>query len=100
MLMNIMCQCFRGYIILVDTEGVFNFFGDQLKTGQHIKDKSNYRHYIKTQLEHIAKRQCHDVKENEFFYKDAVRKRDWGVLNPFTGTADVGKGLQFGIKEQ
>ena len=40
-----------------------------------------------------------EINENEFLDEYTVRKGDWGVLDPLTGTADVGKGTDFSIED-
>ena len=90
---NIPGKGFCRYIIGIPAKGVFDFFCNQFKTGQDIKNKGGYRDGVKTKLENKSKRKGHYIEENEFLNKYTVGKRDGCILDPFAGSAYVREGL-------
>lgn len=96
--LNILRYLLHGQIIGIAAKGVFNFFCNQLQAGHHVKDKSDNGDGEITQAEGIAKRQRHNVKEDEFFDEGAVGVRDGRILDALAGAADIHERKQFVVQ--
>src|SRR3569833_24686 len=88
-----------GKVILIFSERVLYFFRYQFKTGYHIEDKAGDGHHQVAHAEDISQRECNGIGEDEFLYKDRIGKRDGGILDPFTGAADLGERLELGVED-
>src|SRR5687768_10868339 len=98
MFADILRQLLGGQVIFIAAEWVFNFFRNNFKTGQYIKDKGHDRNGKITQRKYKADRQGHYIKEDEFFDEYTVGKRDRCILDAFAGAADIGKGLELAVE--
>lgn len=87
----------RRQVIRIQSEGVFNFFCDQLKAGQYIKNEYYYRYDKVVKGKDITHWQRHYEKEDELLNKDTVREGNRGIPDPFTGAGDICKGLQLRV---
>lgn len=87
--LDVACDLFEGQVVVIDPEGVFDFFRDHFNAGEYVKDENDDRDDIVTHGKNETHRQCHHIKENEFFDEDRIGVRDRGVLDALTGTADI-----------